>query len=200
MNGEPKAVCAWTETEHPDAAGYKLIRRAAGERSVVFRTGDLSTTTFTDTNVEFNTRYRYRVVVVDENGRRLQRSRWNRAFVLSPDTERLHLDCVATDTDRAETDPAETDRAETDKAPTKPVLCEWEPAESKAAVEYQLWRRVRGHHRELVVTTGLDVLSHVDDVPADTGKVIYAVLALDADGEIVGRSAISKVRWPVTDS
>ena len=193
LGGAPKVKCRWTESEHPDAAAYKIVRVGGGERTVVFRTDDTSVTRFTDKDVEFGVRYRYRVVVLNSEGERIQRSRWNKAIVVKPDVERLRMECDVVD--------AETDAA-TDIAPEAqphPILCQWRPAESEAAVEYQLWRRIRGQHRELVATVGLDTLSHLDEVPADTTKVVYAVLALDAEGEIVGRSGLSKIRFPITD-
>lgn len=194
IGGAPKVECRWTESEHPDAAGYKVVRVGGGERTIAFRTDDTSVTRFTDTDVEFGVRYRYRVVVVNEDGRRIQRSRWNKAIVVKPDVERLRMECGVTDVESDLT----TDIAP--EAQPHSILCQWRPAESEAAVEYQLWRRIRGEHRELVATVGLDTLSHVDEVPADTTKVVYAVLALDADGEIVGRSGLSKIRFPITDA
>ncbi len=190
MAGDPMVKCRWTESAHPAAAAYKVVRVGGGDRSVVYR-GDTSTTRFVDETVEFNTRYRYRVVVVNENGRRIQRSRWNKAFVRGGDTERLHLDCNAAEVDAV----PETDAVDPELT-TKPVICSWEAAESEGVTEYQLWRRLRGEHRELVATVGADVLSQGDDVPADTGRGVYAVLALDADGEIIGRSGLSKVTFP----
>ncbi|MEM7286013.1 MAG: hypothetical protein AAF480_06645 [Actinomycetota bacterium] len=193
LGGAPKVKCRWTESEHPDAAAYKIVRVGGGERTVVFRTGDTSVTRYTDKDVEFGVRYRYRVVVLNEEGERIQRSRWNKAIVVKPDVERLKMECGVVDT--------ATD-AITDLAPDAArhsILCQWRPAQSEAAVEYQLWRRIRGQHRELVATVGLDTLSHLDHVPGDTTKVVYAVLALDSDGEIVGRSGLSKIRFPITD-
>ena len=198
VGGAPKVKCRWTESEHPEAAAYKIVRVGGDERTVVFRTDDTSVTRFTDTDVEFGVRYRYRVVVLNAEGERIQRSRWNRAIVVKPDVERLRMACAVTDT----AVDAETD-ALTDVAPVAQpysILCQWRPAESEDAVEYQLWRRIRGQHRELVATVGLDTLSHVDTVPADASKVVYAVLALDADGEIVGRSGLSKIRFPISES
>ena len=189
LGGAPKVRCRWRVSEHPDAAGYKVVRVHGDDRSVVFETDDVDVRRFTDKDVEFSTRYRYRLIVVDENGDKLQRSRWDRAIVRKPDTERLKMACGVAD-------------AVTETADAEPhsILCEWRPAQGDSAVEYQLWRRIRGQHRELVTTVGLDTLSHLDTVPADTTKVVYAVLALDADGEIVGRSGLSKIRFPVQES
>lgn len=194
MGGAPKVKCRWTESEHPEAAAYKIVRVGGDERSVVFRTDDTSVTRFTDKDVEFGVRYRYRVVVLDENGERIQRSRWNKAIVVKPDVDRLLMECGVVDT---ESDVA-TDAAP--EAQPHSILCQWRPTDSEAAVEYQLWRRIRGQHRELVAAVGLDTLSQLDEVPAETTKVVYAVLALDAEGEIVGRSGLSKIRFPITDA
>lgn len=192
LNGDPAITCRWTETTHPDAAGYKIVRRGGGERVVAHRTDDLSATRFTDTDIEFGTRYRYRVIVVDENGRKLQKSRWNKAIVVSADIERLQMECDLTDAPAADADDAEPEIVDT--APHT-VLCQWRAAETPAAVEYQLWRRVKGEHRELVASLDIETLSHIDEVPAEADKVVYAVLALDADGEIIGRSGLSKIRF-----
>ena len=195
--GAPEVDCRWTESTHPDAAAYKILRVGGGERSVVFRTDDTSVTEWTDTGVEFGTRYRYRVVVLNEDGKRIQRSRWNKAIVVKTDIERLQMECDLVDA------AADDDSIGSDIAPDvegHPVLCQWRPADSEDAAEYQLWRRVRGQHRELVATVGLDTLSQRDIVPLDAGKVVYAVLAVDADGEIVGRSGLSKIRLPLVDA
>ena len=199
--GAPEVDCRWTESTHPRAAAYVILRVGGGERGVVYRTDDTSVTEWTDTDVEFGVRYRYRVVVLNEDGKRIQRSRWNKAIVVKSDIERLRMECDLVDT-QSDTD-TDVDievevEAEVD-APAHTVLCQWRPAQSESAVEYQLWRRVRGHHRELVATVGLDTLSARDEVPADAGKVVYAVLAVDADGDVVGRSGLSRVRIPKLD-
>lgn len=180
--GEPVVRCRWRATQHPAAAGYKLIRRSAMEdRQVVFRAG-LDAQRFVDTEVEFNTRYAYKLVVVNKHGRKLQTSRWNRAYVLSPDVERLAMACGVTD------------------AAEKLVKCAWRPATSEKAVGYQLWRLVRGaEHRELVAEVGLDTLSVVDDLPDDATAAVYAVLAVDEAGEMVGRSPVQRVRFAVPE-
>lgn len=193
MGWAPKVKCRWSETAHPDAAGYKLVRVDGDQRKVVFRSRDLSATRFTDRDVEFNTRYRYRVIVVDNEGRRIQRSRWNAAGVRRPDVELLRLKCSPVDA--AEVDPA-IDEAKADVLEVaKLVGCEWRPATSEKADHYELWRLIRGQHRELVTTVGLDQLSQIDKVPGDTAHVVYALLARDEDDHIVGRSRLSKVSF-----
>lgn len=66
--------------------------------------------------------------------------------------------------------------------------CAWRPTNADDAVGYQLWRIVDRGERELVWRGGLDHTSASDRIPAGTKVVRYAVLALDADGEIVGQS------------
>lgn len=183
--GAPTVRCRWTATDHPDAAGYKIIRRGGMDgRTVAFATRNLDVTRFVDTDVEFKTRYRYRVVVVDADGNRLEASRWNRAAVRNPEIERLRLHCEAGTSVEVDTTSA---------------TCTWRPAKSTEAVNYELWRLVRGaDHRELVATTGLDRTTVTDDdIPADAKAVVYAVLAIDDDGDIVGRSRLSRVRFHV---
>ena len=51
-------------------------------------------------------------------------------------------------------------------------------------------------HRELVGTYGADVQAARDTtIPEDANVVRYAVIALDADEHIVGRSRVVKVRF-----
>jgi hypothetical protein len=73
------------------------------------------------------------------------------------------------------------------------VECAWRPATHPAAAGYQLWRIVDRGHRELVWRGGLDATSHVSPVPADASVARYAVLAVNKDGRIVGRSRVQTV-------
>jgi hypothetical protein len=181
LTGAPEVDCTWTESARARAAAYKVVRKGGGERAVVYR-GDLSTTSFADTNVEFGTRYRYRVVVLNNAGKRIQRSRWNKAFIPAEDFERLSISCDQLEA-AEEAEPADV-----------AVTCAWRAAENEDVASYQLWRRVRGHHRELVADLATNELSYTDAVPADAKRVVYAVLALDSDDHIIGRSGITKVK------
>ncbi len=182
LTGAPEVDCTWTESTKANAAAYKIVRRGGGERVIAYR-GDTSTTSFTDTDVEFGTRYRYRVVVLNDSGKRIQRSRWNKAFIPGEDFERLSLEC-ATDTATDAVTGAED----------VSITCAWDAATSEDVDSYQLWHRVRGNHRELVAELDTDQLSYTNTVSADAKRVVYAVLALDAEGHIIGRSGIIKVR------
>lgn len=77
------------------------------------------------------------------------------------------------------------------------AVCRWSTSENARA--HQLWRIVDRGHRELVGTFGADVSMTRDDVPDDARLVRYAVLALDVDGDIIGRSRVEPVRFRQVD-
>jgi hypothetical protein len=84
-------------------------------------------------------------------------------------------------------------KGETTEAGNQIAACRWSSADNARA--YQLWRIVDRGHRELVGTYGSDTNVARDDVPDDAVLVRYAVIALDADGEIIGRSRVTRVRF-----
>jgi hypothetical protein len=75
----------------------------------------------------------------------------------------------------------------------KAARCRWSSTENVRA--YQLWRIVDRGHRELVGTYNNDTNVARNDVPDDAVLVRYAVVALDADGDIIGRSRLARVRF-----
>lgn len=171
--GRAGVACEWSQTEQRVAAGYVLVRTDGDTRTTVFRTRDLTETFTVDSEIRLGVTYRYSVLVVDETGTTTGRGGPVRAGVKAPepetDVEVLTLRCEAA-----------TD--------VKAARCEWRAATSRNAVGYQLWRVVNRGERELVWRGGLDQTAARDDVPNGTVSVRYAVLAVDADGEIVGRS------------
>lgn len=76
-------------------------------------------------------------------------------------------------------------------------VCRWSSVEK--ARGYQLWRIVDRGDRELVGTYGNGLNIARDDVPDDAHLVRYAVLALDADGDIIGRSRVARVAFRQID-
>jgi hypothetical protein len=69
-DGEERAVaCRWSQSHHPQFAGYRLVRadRENG-RTVVFRTDDRAVTRFLDTGADPAVSYGYRVVALDGDG------------------------------------------------------------------------------------------------------------------------------------
>jgi hypothetical protein len=75
----------------------------------------------------------------------------------------------------------------------KTARCRWSSTENVRA--YQLWRIVDRGHRELVGSYGNDTNIARDDVSDDAVLVRYAVIALNADGNIIGRSRVVRVRF-----
>ena len=168
-DGTPSVKCTW-RARTAGAAGFVLVRVAGAEREVVYRSDDLDVRSFTDLSVEFDTRYRYRLVLVDSDGDRIGRSRINRAIVKSNRPEIVDLDCNGT-----ESDPVA-------------VSCSWVQPSSEAAVSVQLWRLLPGKTRELVTTQAPDDTTAQDELPAGVTRARYAVIARDGDGVVVARS------------
>ncbi len=168
-DGAPQVICTW-RARTAGAAGFALVRVGGGERTVVSRTDDLTDRSFTDTDVEFDTRYRYRLLILDADGDRIGRSRVNRAFIRSDRPEVLSLAC-----DGADTEPVA-------------VRCAWDAPTIDDVASVQLWRSVAGSARELVATVDPDVTSATDELPEGTMRARYAVLGRDAAGVIVARS------------
>ena len=168
-DGKPEVTCRW-RARTAGAAGYVLVRADAEGRSVVYRSDDLTDRTFTDTDVEFDTRYRYRLLLVDADGDRICRSRVNPAIVRSDRPEVLRLECDGTDGDPVS------------------VTCAWDAPASADAESVQLWRVLPGSQRQLVTTVAPDQTSADDELPAGIARARYAVIARNADGVIVARS------------
>jgi hypothetical protein len=79
---------------------------------------------------------------------------------------------------------------------TPAVACEWSGGDDADIRSWQLWRlRVRPEQdgRVLVAEVGRETTSHLDTGVTAPGVHLYAVLGLDGDGEIVGRSRVQRV-------
>lgn len=165
----PEITCKW-RARTAGAAGFVVVRADAEGRSIVYRSDDLTQRTFTDTAVEFDTRYRYRLILVDADGDRVGRSRVGTAIVRSDRPELLRLTC-----DRSDTDPIA-------------VSCTWNAPASTDAESVQLWRVVPGSPRALVTTVAPDQTTADDELPTGVERARYAVIARNTDGVIVARS------------
>lgn len=176
--GRAAVACEWSPTTRDGAAGYTLIRSNGDTRTTVFSTRDLTVTTAIDSNIRLDVAYTYSILVVDARGNTIGQGGPVTAGVRAPDpeVEVLQLECVAADELLA-------------------ARCHWRPSTSSPAVGYQLWRIVNRGERELVHRGGLDQTSVGDQLPRNTLVVRYAVLALDADGEIVGQSRPFALRF-----
>ncbi|MCP5027247.1 MAG: hypothetical protein GY929_13285 [Actinomycetia bacterium] len=178
-NDEGRAAvgCQWSPTELERAAGYRLERADGDAREVIFRTDDVTQTTFVDSEIRPGQRYRYRVIVVNADGRTIGVGGPVTAGVEADrDMERLHLVCEAGEDGSV-------------------VGCKWEPARSHDVAGYQLWRAVDRDGRQLVYRGGPEITSYVDDDLRGAKVVHYAVVAVDADGEMIGRSGAVTIRF-----
>ena len=171
--------------ERNDGSGFESI----------WRTANVERHRYVDTDVQAGQRYRYRVRVFDANKHLVAASRSNGAGVPVPPIAVLEIGCEAGVIHPTPTDVADRDAAITDALPRhKVVECKWTGTENVRA--YQLWRLVNRGHRELVGNYDNETFN-AKDRPGDAALIVkYAVLALDADGEIIGRSRPTTVWFP----
>lgn len=181
----PAVRCEWSEPTAPSAVAVKLFRLDLAfddHRRVVYRSGELGITGFTDTEVRTGHRYAYAVVAYGEDGRVVARSRAEWVRVPSAhDVEVLRLHCSLGPAREA-------------------VGCEWSRPESQDAYVVSLWRSVDGGQRELVERfrpSGPN--AYRDPVPGDATTITYAVIVAGEDGSIVARSRLESVRIPTID-
>ena len=103
--------------------------------------------------------------------------------VRPPQLEVLTLACAERDVDSTE----------------HTIGCQWRSSTREDAVGYQLWRIVDHNGRELVWRGGLDTTMVRDSISGRARSSLYVVLALDADGGIVGQSRPSVIRFDPVD-
>jgi hypothetical protein len=194
-DGLPEVRCKWTAPTVDSAHVVALQRNDGSGFESIWRTANVERSRYVDTAVEAGRRYRYRVRVFDANKHLVAASRSNGAGVPIPPIHVLEIGCEAGVIHTTPTDVAARDAAITDELPPhKVVECKWTGTENVRA--YQLWRLVNRGHRELVGTYDNETFN-AKDRPGDDALVVkYAVLALDADGEIIGRSRPTTVRFP----
>lgn len=180
-DGTPGVYCRWSVPTSDDAASVALLRNGGDGWTTIHETDDLEARRHFDTTGEPGVRYRFRVVALDEDGNRVARSRIARANVPNPQFDFLRLSCVAIDLD------------------TPTASCEW--SGSDEATSYELWRIVNRDSRELVGTFGADEFGAIDDqLGDDTVLVKYAVIGKDDNDELVARSKVRRVRFPVAET
>lgn len=174
--------CDWSAPTSPSAAHVELFRfdPAVDEhRELVYRSGDLGVTSFTDVDVRRGHRYAYVVVVTNADGRVVGRSRAEWVGVPgSADVEALRLHCTLGSNHEA-------------------IGCEWSRPETADAAVVSLWRSVNGGPRELVDRfrpSGPN--AYRDPVPADATHVTYTVIATSESDRVVARSRPATVRIP----
>ncbi len=181
-SGSVAVGCEWSAPTSPRAAGVRLVRLdpdVDDHRRVVFRTGDLDVTGFTDTRVRRGHRYAYAVQAVTARGRVVGQSEvvWVRIPGVT-DIEALRLACALGPAGEA-------------------IGCEWSLPTVREAAVITLWRSVDGGPREAVERFRPDgPNTYRDPVPVGASRVIYAVIATSASDHIVARSRPETVRLP----
>lgn len=184
-SGAGSVECNWTARDDVAIAGWQLwnirIRPGHGERNLVAELG-ADATTYLDTAVEVPGRYLYVVLGLDADGAIIARSAVAPAGLVAPPTHDnlMRLKCRAT--------------GPTDVAPE--IGCEWSPTKVETAVGYVLWRIVDGGDRGAVARTGLDVTRFVDTEVAAGHRYLYVITAVDATGDVLGRSRAEHVDIP----
>lgn len=193
-DGMPGVLCKWTRPT-VDSARILVLERNSGDGfEPIWRTENLQRRRYFDEKVDPGQRYRYRVRVYDSRGHLVAASRANGAGVPLPDFEIMKLHCVGDIVPTPRLDVV-TDLAHEGQ---KIATCQWSEVDADVRA-HQLWRIVNRSHRELVGTYDATTFSARDRLPADAHVVRYAVLALDHEGEIVGRSRVATVRFPDID-
>lgn len=100
-DGRSAVACKWGQATSDAAAGYVLDRTTGDSDGVVFRTDDVTVTSFIDADIRVGEKYGYRVAAVNAAGERVGLSAWVRAGVERPerDIEVLQIGCEAVEGD-----------------------------------------------------------------------------------------------------
>lgn len=169
-DAKPHVVCAWNPLAGGDVRAYRVWRSVDGKpRALVGRVAPDQALRFVDRSITGGHAYRYRVVAIGTDGARLAISdratvRYGRA------PEVLRFNCAyVIDGD------------------ISGARCRWAASTRAAAVRYVLFRSVDKTTREAIYRTPLNGRRAYLDKDVSAGQSIrYAVVALAADGRIVG--------------
>ncbi|MEM7142442.1 MAG: hypothetical protein AAF548_15570 [Actinomycetota bacterium] len=155
------------------------IRPERGARALVAELG-ADVASYTDAEVEVPGKYVYVVLGLDGEGEVIARSRVEVVKLRhrEADIARIGLRCKAHRTD------VEDEIA---------VGCNWSDVRSDTAVGYVVSKAVDGGEPAVIARTGLDVTDVRDDDVEKGRRYAYVVVAVDGDGEVVGRSRIETV-------
>ena len=175
----PAIVCRWSAFDGPVTA-YRLWRRVdMGPRQLIATVTPDKPLRHADWNIRPTHLYSYRVVAIGQDGTALGSSALVSVRVpRAPET--LRFDCAFL-----------IDGA------TRGVGCHWGASTRPAAVRYVLFRSVDGGRRQAVYATGLNGRRSFLDRDVKAGQTVrYAVVALAADGRIVGIGGPDAVKIP----
>ncbi len=186
--GEGTVGCGWRSETDEAVATWQLwnlqVRPEGGVRNLVTELG-ADVRSYRDTNVVVPAVYAYAIVGLDADGSIVARSRPARAVLHERDRGVRHLGL------RCHAHGVRLDAVTDQEAVADPevlIECGWRATGIEAAVGYQLWRAVDRGEREIIAETGLDQISYEDQDVSVGHRYRYVVVAVDADGLVVGRS------------
>jgi hypothetical protein len=166
----PHVACTWNAFAGGEVRAYRVWRSVDGmPRELVGRVTPDKPMRYADWSIRAGHVYAYRVAAIGADGARLAMSdlatvRYQRA------PERLWFNC-----------------AYVIDATVSGAKCHWAPSTRPAAVRYVLFRSVDGAAREAIYRIPLNGRRAYLDQDVSAGQSIrYAVVALAADGRIVG--------------
>jgi hypothetical protein len=176
---QPRIVCRWSAFDGPVQA-YRLWRRVdMGPARLVAAVMPGQELRHADANIRAGHTYSYRVAAIANDGSRLGSSALvSVRFGVAP--QRLGFNCFFI-----------IDGA------TQGAECRWAASTRPAAVKYVLYRSVDGAAREAIYRVGLNGRRSFLDVNVKAGQTVrYAVVALAADGRVVGVGGPDTVKIP----
>jgi hypothetical protein len=179
FSAQRRIVCRWTAVEGSVRA-YRVWRRVdLGPRQLIARVTPDHPLRHADFDIHTGHLYSYRVVAIGQDGSRVGTSRLVSVHV-GRAAQVLRFDCAYL-----------IDGA------TRGVGCHWGASTRPAAVRYVLFRSVDGAPRERIYRTPLNGRRSFLDTDVKAGQnVRYAVVALAADGRIVGIGGPDAVKIP----
>lgn len=175
----PRIVCRWTALEGAAVAEYRVWRRVdGGTARLIARVAPTAPLRHADFAIRPGHAYSYRIVARGADGTRLGASDLVTVRVRAP--EALRFNCFY-----------KID------ATVEGVACSWGASTRPAAARYVLFRSVDGAAREAIYRTPLYGRRSFLDTDVASGQSIrYAVVALAADGRVVGVSRVDTVLVP----
>ncbi len=178
-SSQPRIVCRWSAFDGAVQA-YRLWRRVdLGSAHLIAAVMPGQELRHADPNIRAGHTYSYRVAAVANDGSRLGGSALVSVHV-GRAPEALKFNCFFIIDDA-----------------TQGAECHWSASTRPGAVRYALYRSVDDGARELVYRTPLNGRRSFLDVNVKAGQTVrYAVVALAADGRIVGIGGPDAVKIP----
>ena len=177
-------VCRWEAPTGVDIRTFRLWRSVdAGDRHLLAAIPSDKPHRFADFRIRTGHAYHYFVAGIGTDGKRVAKSAVVTVRVARP-AEILRFNCVLL--------------IDNDK---RGVSCHWSDAVRDAAARYVLWRSVDGGPRQAIYRVHEDGRRVFLDTDVKPGQSIrYAVLALNANGRVVGYGGPDRVvipAWPL---